>query len=136
MAEFTYTSIFDTIATYFTQNTKIYIDHTWTYIDQAINLDNLLIQLKSAVTDKWYEFGEAIGVHREILEKYTQYPSDQSLIEILDHWLRNHSGQPTWNEISEGLTKINLLELALNIKSIYQTGIMILYICPKVVLIR
>ena len=97
-------------------------------LDQAISLDNLLIQLKSAVTDKWYEFGEAIGVRKEILDKCTQYPSDESLTEILDHWLRNHSGQPTWNEITEALTKINLHVLALNIKSVYETGI-ILCVC-------
>ena len=92
------------------------------YLDQAINLDILLIQLKPTVTDKWYQFGEAIGVHKEILEECTRYPTDQSLVEILDNWLRNHSGQPSWKEIAEALTKIGLQELACNIKSVYETG--------------
>ena len=92
------------------------------YLDQAINLDILLIQLKPTVTDKWYQFGEAIGVPKEILEECTRYPTDQSLVEILDNWLRNHSGQPSWKEIAEALTKIGLQELSRNIKHVYETG--------------
>ena len=91
-------------------------------IDQTINLDVLLIQLKAAITDKWYEFGEAIGVHKELLEECTRYSPDQSLVEILDNWLRNHSGQPTWNEVAEALTKIGLQQLALDILNVYETG--------------
>ena len=92
-------------------------------IDQAINLDTLLIQLKSAVTDKWYQFGEAIGVNKELLNKYSQYPPEQNLVEILDDWLRNHSGQPSWNEIAEALEEIGLQQLAFDIKNVYETGI-------------
>ena len=96
--------------------------HLIMLLDQTINLDILLIQLKPAVTDKWYQFGEAIGVNKELLETCTRYPSDQSLVEILDNWLRNHSGQPTWNEIAEALTEIGLKELAYKIESVYKTG--------------
>lgn len=78
--------------------------------------------MKPAVTDKWYQFGEAIGVNKELLEKCTQYPPDQSLVDILDNWLRNHSGQPTWNEIAEALIQIGLEQLALDIKTVYETG--------------
>ena len=96
--------------------------HLIMLLDQTINLDILLIQLKPAVTDMWYQFGEAIGVNKKLLETCTRYPSDQSLVEILDNWLRNHSGQPTWNEIAEALTEIGLKELAYKIERVYETG--------------
>ena len=91
-------------------------------LDEAINLDSLLIQLKPALTDKWYEFGEAIGIPKETLQECTQYSSDQSLVEILDNWLRNHNNQPTWNEVANALTKIGLQQLALDIMKVYDTG--------------
>ena len=82
----------------------------------------MLIQLKPTVTDKWYEFGEAIGIPKETLQECTRYPSDQSLIEILDNWLRNHSSHPTWTEIADALTKIGLQQLAYDIMKVYETG--------------
>ena len=92
--------------------------------DHNINLDTLLIQLKPAVlhSDKWYQFGKALGTKKELLEKCTQLQPDQSLVQILDDWLRNHSGQPSWNEIAEALTEIGLEQHALDIKSVYETG--------------
>ena len=98
-------------------------------------MDVLLIQLKPSVTDKWFEFGEAIGVNKEVLETCIRYPSDQSLVEILDNWLRNHSGQPTWNEIAEALTNIGLEQLARDIKIIYETGIILMCMVHDHVLI-
>ena len=87
-----------------------------------INLDSLLIQLKAAVTDKWYQFGKTIGIEKDVLDKCTHYSSDQSLVEILDNWLRNHSTQPTWNEIADALNEIGLEQLAVDIRSVYKTG--------------
>lgn len=83
-----------------------------------------MIQLKAAVTDKWYQFGKAIGVEESILDKcsHEQYLSEQCLVEILDNWLRNHSGQPTWNEVAEALKLIGLEQLAFNINTVYETG--------------
>lgn len=93
------------------------------YVDYKINLNSLLIQLKLTVTDKWYQFGKAIGINKELLDKCTQFSPKQSLIEILDNWLMNHNGQPTWNEIANALEEIGLEQLALDIKSVYETGI-------------
>ena len=87
-----------------------------------INLNSLLIQLKPAVSDKWYQFGKAIGTEEELLDKCTQLQPEQCLVEILDDWLNNHK-QPTWNKITEALTKIGLDQLALDIKCVYDTGI-------------
>ena len=87
-------------------------------------------QLKPTVTDKWYQFGKAIGINKELLEKCTQYSPDQSLIEVLDNWVINHKGQPTWNEIAGVLEEIGLEQLALDIESVYETGhSLILHAC-------
>ena len=80
--------------------------------------------MKPTVTDKWYQFGEAIDIPKKVLEECTRYSPDQSLVEILDNWLRNHSGQPTWNEIAEALEEIGLKQLAFDIKCVYETGIL------------
>lgn len=92
------------------------------HADLKINLDSLLIQLKPAVSDKWYQFGKAIGTKQELLDRCTQLQPEQGLVEILDDWLNNHK-QPTWNEIAEGLTEIGLEQLAFDIKCVYKTGI-------------
>lgn len=92
------------------------------YTDDLLNLDSLLVQLKAKVTPKWYQFGEAVGMDKETLDKYSQYPPDQCLIEVLDHWLRNHTGQPTWREVAEILRVIGLMELASAVENVYKTG--------------
>ena len=85
-------------------------------------MDSLLIQLRSEVTPKWYQFGEAMGVGKEVLDKCIKYPSEESLIEVLDNWLRNHAGQPTWREVAEALKGIGLQQLAFDIEKVYNTG--------------
>ena len=94
-----------------------------TILDQIINLESLLIQLKPAANDKWYQLGEALGVDKkQVLDKCIQYPSDQGLVEVLDNWLRCHTGQPTWREIANALKKIGLQELAQDLMKVYETG--------------
>ena len=92
------------------------------YTDTLLSLDSLLIQLQAEVTSKWYQFGEAVGVDKETLDKYTEYPDDQCIIEVLDFWLRNHTGQPTWREVADVLRGINLQQLASDIENVYETG--------------
>ena len=92
------------------------------HTDTLLNLDSLLIQLQVEVTPKWYEFGEAIGIEKKILDKYQQYSPEQSIIEILDNWLRNHAGQPTWREVAEAVRKVGLQKLAFDIERVYDTG--------------
>ena len=75
-----------------------------------------MIQLKPVVTDQWYQFGEAIAVNKELLDKCTRYSSEESLVEILDNWLRNHKGQPTWIEVADALDIVGLQHLATDIK--------------------
>ena len=43
-------------------------------LDDLMDLDNLLIQLRSQVTSKWKEFGLVLGIATEVLDKYSSYP--------------------------------------------------------------
>ena len=93
------------------------------YTDGLLNLDSLLIQIKPEVTPNWYKFGEAIGVDDKVLDRCVPYPPEESIVEVCDHWLRNHSGKPTWREVAEALGQINCQQLAFQIENIYETGI-------------
>lgn len=91
--------------------------------DKLINLDNLLIQLRDEVTPHWQKFGMIIGVPKDIIVKCSEYPPDQCIIEILDHWLRHHKDGPlTWRDVAEVLRQINLSQLSENILKVYETG--------------
>lgn len=72
-------------------------------VDLSLNLDSILIQLKSEDSLCWYKFGKALGVENEVLDKCLQHPPEESIIEVCDNWLRNHTGQPTWREVAEAL---------------------------------
>ena len=90
-------------------------------IDIALNLDSLLIQLQDKVTQDWHKFGVALGVEKEVLQRCLTYPPEQSIIEILDHWLRNHVEQ-SWMEIARALRQINYHQLAEDIENVEKTG--------------
>lgn len=87
-----------------------------------LNLDSLLIQLQPEVNEKWYQFGEAIGIGKNILDKYISYLPDQNIIEVCDYWLRNHTGQPSWNEVAAALKKAGFQQLGYSIERVYETG--------------
>lgn len=70
----------------------------------------------------WYQLGDAFGIEKTILEKFTTYSPEESIIEMLDYWLRNHPGKPTWKEVADALRKIHLHESAQGIETIYKTG--------------
>ena len=91
-------------------------------IDIALNLDSLLIQLQDKITQKWHQFGIALGIDKEVLDHYLNYPPEQSIIEILDHWLRRNAEQ-SWGEIAKALRQISYHKLAEEIESIDKTGI-------------
>ena len=90
----------------------------------SINLDNLLIQLRVQVTPKWYQFGEAVGIQKEVLDNCAKHcPPEECIVEMFDYWLRNCKEQPTWREVAKTLNLINLKELAAEIDRVYTTGI-------------
>ena len=93
-------------------------------LKQNVNLDNLLFQLRPKVTPAWYQFGEAAGVEKEVLDKFAKHCSlDDCVVETLDYWLRQREKPPTWSDVAEILRAIKLPQLALEIASmIYKTG--------------
>ena len=83
-----------------------------------VNLDNLLLQLRQQVTPKWFQFGEAVGIEKEVLDYFASKCSpEECIVEMLDFWLRNSKEQVTWKEVARVLKKINLQQLALDIES-------------------
>ena len=92
------------------------------FIDIALTLDSLLIQLQDKVTQKWYQFGIALGIEKDILDRCLNYPPEQSIVEILDRWLRRDAEQ-SWGEIAKALRLISYHKLAEEIESIDETGI-------------
>ena len=86
----------------------------------VLNLDTLLLQIRSQVTPVWYEFGQAVGVSKELLDKCMGYPAEECVVEVIDHWLRSH--KCTWRDVAEGLNAIGLEGLADDILKVYSTG--------------
>jgi hypothetical protein len=94
----------------------------YVFLENALNLDSLLIQLQPEVNEKWYQFGEAMGIEKSVLDKYVSYPPNQNIIEVCDYWLRNHTGQPSWNEVAAALKEIGFQQLGYDIERVYETG--------------
>jgi hypothetical protein len=95
-----------------------------------VNLDNVLIQLRPQVTCKWHQFGEAVGIQKEVLDscaKTCLSSPEDCIVEMLDYWLRNSVVKPTWKDIAQGLKEINLPRLAHDIEMVYSTGILHYY---------
>ena len=88
-----------------------------------VNLDLLLILLKEELAPKWYEFGQVIGVPKEVIDTYVGYPKDDCLTEVLDYWLRHHPGQLTWREVAQALREVKFYYLAEKAVQIGVTGI-------------
>ena len=109
-----------------------YDDYAGLVIDDSlgVDLDKLLIQLRPQVGSKWYQFGEAAGIEKEVLDNYAKScPPEDCIIEILDYWLRNHqAGQLTWRDVARVLRAIGLRQLAGDIESVYSTGTALIYI--------
>ena len=76
----------------------------------SIDLDKLLIQLCPQVGSKWYQFGEAAEIEKEVLDSYAKScPPEDCIIEMFDYWLRNHdAGQLTWRDVAQVLRAIGL----------------------------
>jgi hypothetical protein len=75
------------------------------------------------VTPKWYQFGEAAGIHTDVLDSFAKQCSPEDCImEMLDYWLRKHVTQPTWTDVANVLKHINLPQLASEIERIEITG--------------
>ena len=78
------------------------------YVDDPITLSNLLQKLKGQVTNQWYQFGLELGVPKDIMDQLNSYSDEDRTVEILDYWLRHHSGMPMWQEVAEAKRKAEL----------------------------
>ena len=92
------------------------------FSDRQLDLDSLLIQLRTQVTPKWYQFGLALGVDKDVLNKYSKCPQEESMVKLADYWLRNSYTKPTWRDVAEALKKIGFVSLAEDILHMYKTG--------------
>ena len=100
----------------------------------GINLDSLLIQLRSHVTPMWRELGLVIGITEEVLDRYSNYPPKECLVEVLDFWLRKYhtdENKLTWRVVAKAVKEIGLHQLAESILNVYETGMMISTTCTK-----
>ena len=75
-------------------------------------MENLLHHLPLHVTAQWYIFGLAIGVPNEVLEQLKNCSPKGALDGVLNYWLRNHHGVPSWKEITDAQAKVEFFQLA------------------------
>ena len=87
-----------------------------------LNLDNLLIQIRHEVTPKWYQFGLAIGISKETLDRFSAFPPGECIIEVLDLWLRTSESAVTWRDVAKALKESGCHQLAETILKVYKTG--------------
>ena len=92
------------------------------FSDEQLDLDNFLIQLCTQLTPKWYQFGLALGVNKDILNKYSECPPEESIVEVADYWLRNGYTKPIWRDVAWALKKTGFDLLAEDILNVYKTG--------------
>ena len=78
---------------------------------QPPDLNSLLNKLQDQVPNsQWYQFGQALQVPKEILDQLKEYSEDSRLMELLDYWLKNHQGRPTWQEVTEAQRRIEFYQ--------------------------
>ena len=97
--------------------------YTCLYIDDTLDLDNLLRQVQNEVTGSWYQLGEAAGVPSDLLNKCSQHSSEECVIEVLDYWLRNcGETKRKWTDVADILNITGFRSLAGRIMRAYETG--------------
>ena len=71
------------------------------------DLNNLVCTLRGQISSKWYSFGLALGVPKEILNQLKHHSDEECLVEMLDYWLKHHPGKPTWQEVMQAKMRVN-----------------------------
>ena len=67
---------------------------------------SLVCVLRGQVSSKWYIFGLALGVPKQFLNQLKCDSDEECLGEVLDYWLKQHPGKPTWQEIMDAKNRI------------------------------
>ena len=96
------------------------------FLDETLNLDSLLIQLKPKCKD-FKLFGSVAGISPDTLDKIVAScaaPYD-GLVEVCDAWLdkcRKEKNTPTWSAVADILSLIGQEKLSRDIMRVYITG--------------
>lgn len=72
------------------------------------------------MTPLWHEFGAVAGVPLDTLDKCLNYTLEESIVEVLDYWLRQR--KRTWGDVVRVLNEISLQQLADKMLKVYDTG--------------
>ena len=78
-----------------------------------VNKENLLDALHPAVTPKWRQLAEVVGVDEDLIDEiFTNNNGidEECLKDILDVWLKKSS--PTWKGVADALQRIGEDKLA------------------------
>ena len=81
-----------------------------------------MITLHSQATPKWYQFGKALGIDEDVLNRCSSFPAEQAVVEMLDHWLRNETIRPSWSDVGRALKTIELRDLGEEILDMCMSG--------------
>ena len=81
-----------------------------------------MIQIRHEVTPKWYKFGLAVGINKEILDEFSNFPPEECIVEMSDLWLRTSETIVTWRAVADALKEIGCHRLAEKILKVYKTG--------------
>ena len=82
----------------------------------------MLIQIRHEVTPKWYWFGLAVGINKETLDEFSNFPPEECIVEMSDLWLRTSETTVTWRDVADALKKTGCHRLAERILKVYKTG--------------
>ena len=87
------------------------------------------MQIRQQVTPKWYQFGLAVGINKETLDEFSNFPAEECIVEMLDLWLRTSERAVTWRDVADALKQIGLYQLAERTLKAYKTGIICISLC-------
>ena len=68
--------------------------------------NSLVCALRGQVSSKWYTFGLTLGVPKQFLNQLKCDSDEECLGEVLDYWLKQHPGKPTWQEVMDAKNRI------------------------------
>ena len=81
-----------------------------------------MIQIRDQVTPKWYQFGLAVGINKETLDEFSNFPPEECIIKMLDLWLKTSETAITWRDVANALKESGFHHLADKILKVYKTG--------------
>ena len=86
------------------------------------NLSDLTMALCNRVADKWKRLGVYLGLPKAALDTIKRESSEDSLMEMLDCWLKQVTPPPSWVTIIEAIEALGDKQLAVELKTKYCTG--------------